>query len=96
MQDQTAGTTPISFIHQTKDGLVHLLVRAVKKRWVAMYWDSEVAGISPCATLAEANETVLRCFRNICLGHQCSTACGPVDDIGVHKSDDLWGMIRDI
>jgi hypothetical protein len=89
-------TAPISFIHQTKHGPVHLLVKAAKSGWVALYWGSAVAGTWPSATLAEANEAVLRCFRNLFFGHQCSDACGPVDGIAAHKSNDPWGMIRDI
>jgi len=94
--EETNVITPISFIHQTKDGPVHLLVKAAKSGWVALYWGSGVAGTWPSATLAEANETVLRWFRKIFFGHQCSNACRPVDGIAAHKSNDLWGMIRDI
>jgi hypothetical protein len=86
---------PISYIHQTKDGPVHLLVKAGKSGWVALYWGSRVAGTWSGATLAEANETVLRWFRKIFVGHQCSDACGPVDGLTAHKSDDPWGMICD-
>ena len=99
MQAQTASAVaiePISFIHHTRDGLVHLLVRASKSGWVALYWGSRVAGAWPSATLAEANENVLRCFRNIYFGHQCSEACQPADSLAVHKSNDLWGIMRDL
>jgi hypothetical protein len=99
MQAQTAvieKRAPISFIHQTKDGPVHLLVRQGKAGWIALYWGTRVAGTWPSATLAEANENVVRCFRNIYFGHQCSDACGPVDVVTAHKSDDVWGMVRDI
>ncbi|MBZ5591520.1 MAG: hypothetical protein LAP39_04745 [Acidobacteriia bacterium] len=98
MQVQTVSilaSAPISFIHQTKDGPVHLLVKAANSGWLALYWGSRVAGTWPCATLAQANENVLRCFRNIYFAHQCSNACGPVDALAAHKSDDVWGMIRD-
>ena len=87
---------PISFIHQTKDGPVHLLVREAKSGWLALYWGTRVAGTWPCATLAQANENVLRCFRNIYFSHQCSDACRPADNIAAHKSNDTWGMMRDI
>ena len=99
MQAQTASAVaiePVSFIHHTRDGLVHLLVRASKSGWVELYWGSRVAGAWPYATLAEANENVLRCFRNIYFGHQCSEACRPADSLAVHKSNYLWGIVRDL
>jgi hypothetical protein len=99
MQAQTAmvvAREPISFIHETRDGLVHLLVKPSKSGWVALYWGSRVAGAWPCATLAQANENVLRCFRNIYFGHKCAEACRPADTLAEHKSDDLWGMVRDL
>ena len=86
---------PISFVHHTKDGPFHLLVKVEKQGCVALYWGREVAGAWPCATVAEANETVLRCFHNIVFAHQCTKACGPVKGMAVHKSNDLWGMIRE-
>ena len=45
--------------------------------------------------MAEANEYVLRRFRELYYGHRCTAACGPVDAISLHKSSDLWGMIRE-
>jgi hypothetical protein len=99
MQAQTAmvvASEPISFIHETRDGLVHLLVKPSKSGWVALYWGSRVAGAWPSATLAQANENVLRCFQNIYFGHKCSEACRPAGSIAAHKSDDLWGMVRDL
>jgi hypothetical protein len=43
----------------------------------------------------EANEHVLRFFEKLYFGHRCSAACGPVNAIGAHKSDDLWSMTRE-
>lgn len=97
MQAQTAmviAREPISFIHETRDGRVHLLVKPAQSGWIALYWGSRVAGAWPCATLAQANENVLRCFRNIYVSHKCSEACRPADTVAAHESDDLWGMLR--
>ena len=99
MQAQVASAVasePISFVHQTSDGLVHLVVKPARSGWVALYWGSRVAGTWPSATLAEANENVQRCFRNIYFAHQCSEACRPVDTLAAHKCDDLWGILRDL
>jgi hypothetical protein len=96
VQAASVATRPISFIHQTKDGPVHLLVKTAKSGWIALYWGSRVAGTWPSATLAEANENVLRCFRNIYFAHQCTDACGPAENLAAHKRDDVWGMMQDI
>lgn len=86
---------PVSFIHHTGDGPVHLLVRPSKAGWRAFHWGRQEAGTWTFNTLREANEHVLRFFEKLYFGHRCSAACGPVDAIDVHKSDDLWGMIRE-
>src|ERR1700694_2119932 len=35
---------PISFIHQTRDGPVHLLVKASARGWESLHWGYRVAG----------------------------------------------------
>src|ERR1700675_647747 len=77
---------PVSFIHQTGDGTVHLLVRASHVGWDSLHWGKR---------LAEANEYVLRRFQELYYGHRCTAGCGPVDAMSSHKSEDLWGMIRE-
>lgn len=84
---------PVSFIHQTGDGLVHLLVKASHAGWDSLHWSKRQAGAWTFRTMTEANEYVLRRFREQYHGHRCTAACGPVDAISLHKSDDLWGMI---
>jgi len=86
---------PISFIHHTDDGPVHLLVKASKARWKAIHWGRQEAGVWTFNTLQEANEHVLRFFQRLYFAHKCSSACGPVDSIDRHKAHDRWGMIRD-
>jgi len=86
---------PVSFIHETGDGPVHLLVKASRAGWDSLHWNSKVAGSWTFKTLAEANENVLQCFQRVYLGHRCSNSCRPVETIDTHKSDDLWGIVRD-
>jgi hypothetical protein len=85
---------PVSYVHQTGDGPVHLLVKASKTGWEALYWGNKVAGAWTYTTMAEANENVLRCFEKLYLGHECSSACRRVDSLDVHRSADVWGIIR--
>lgn len=86
---------PVSFIHETEDGPVHLLVMESKKGWEALHWGRKVAGRWTLTTLGQANECVLRVFEEFYGGHCCSAACRPADTPACHKSDDLWGMIRE-
>lgn len=86
---------PLSFIHHTEDGPVHLLVRPSKAGWRALHRGRNEAGTWTFSTLPEANEHLLCFFEKLYLGHRCSPACGPVNAIDVHKSDDLWGMIQE-
>lgn len=100
MQPQAAGqaiacTQPISVIHYTGDGAVHLLVRPSKAGWQALHWGPNEAGTWTFNTLDEANWHLVRFFEKLYSRHCCSSACGPVDAIDAHKSDDLWGMIRE-
>ncbi|HXI43083.1 MAG TPA: hypothetical protein VNH18_35655 [Bryobacteraceae bacterium] len=88
-------TEPISIIHDTDEGPVHLFVLPSKAGWRAFHWSPREAGTWTFSTLQEANEHLLRFFGNLYSGHRCSLACGPVDGIDAHKSDDLWGMIRE-
>lgn len=94
-QQATVCAEPVSFIHHTDEGPVHLLVRPSKTRWRAFHWGRREAGTWTFNTVQEANEHVLRFFETLYLDHQCSAACGPVNAIDAHKSDDLWGMIRE-
>ena len=91
----TRADKPVSFIHQTGDGPVHLLVRASRVGWDSLHWGKRLAGSWTFPTMVEANEYVLRRFQELYLGHRCSPSCGPVDVISSHKSDDLWGIIRE-
>ena len=89
----TRADTPVSFIHQTGDGPVHLLVRASRVGWDSLHWGKRLAGTWTFPTMGEANEYVLRRFQELYYGHRCSASCGPVDALSSHKSDDLWGII---
>ena len=86
---------PISFIHQTGDGPVHLLVKASRLGWDSLHWGKRLAGGWTFPTMGEANEYVLGRFQELYCGHRCTTACGPVDSVTCHKSGDWWGMIRE-
>jgi len=95
VQTQIDLRKPVSFIHQTSDGPVHLVVRASKAGWMALFWDRKEAEAWTFRTMAEANQSVLLHFREVYLAHRCSAGCGPVDVVALHKSDDVWGMIRE-
>jgi hypothetical protein len=86
---------PLSFIHDTVDGPVHLLVKPSNNGWQALHWGHKAGGAWTFSSVAEANEHALHWFDELYHGHRCSSACGPVDTIARHKSDDPWGMIRD-
>lgn len=86
---------PISYIHQTADGPVHLLVRASRMGWDSIHWGRKLAGAWTFPTMVEANRYVLHRFRRLYYGHRCSGACGPVDSLVPHKYDDPWGLIRE-
>lgn len=86
---------PVSFIHQTVDGPVHLVVRASKSGWQAFFWGTNQAEASTFRTMAEANQSVLRHFDEIYMAHRCTAECGPVEAIALHKPDDPWGLIRE-
>jgi hypothetical protein len=51
--------TPISFIHQTSDGPVHLLVKNSKLGWDSFHWERNLGGAWTFNTLGEANQYVL-------------------------------------
>ena len=85
---------PISFIHQTTDGPVHLLVKPSKNGWDSLHWNSKGAAAWTFSSMVEANDNVLRYFQDIYNEHRCSAQCGPVATIDPHKSGDVWGIIR--
>jgi len=87
---------PISYIHQTGDGPVHLLVRASRRGWDSLHWGRRHAAAWTFETMAEANRFVLHRFRKLYYGHRCSTECGPAPTIAVHQYDDPWGMLREL
>ena len=86
---------PLSFIHQTGDGPVHLLVKSSKLGWDSIHWGRNIAGAWTFKTMAEANHYVLRRFRKLYHGHRCSGACRQVNILALHKYDDPWGMIQE-
>jgi len=94
-QQKIACAEPISFIHHTGDGPVHLVVRPSKGGWRAFHWGRHEAGTWTFNTLQEANAHLLQFFEQLYLEHRCSAACGPVGAIDAHRADDLWGMIRE-
>ncbi|HKW98134.1 MAG TPA: hypothetical protein VJN43_10395 [Bryobacteraceae bacterium] len=84
---------PISFIHLTEDGPVHLLVKESKSGWVSIHWSRHLAGSWTFKTMDEANAHVLQRFEYLYPGHRCSQDCRPASAAVLHESDDLWGMI---
>jgi hypothetical protein len=86
---------PVSYIHETVDGPVHLLVRASCAGWDALHWGRRLAGAWTFRTMMEANDYVLCRFQDLYHRHRCGAACGPVAALASHKSEDFWGMISE-
>jgi hypothetical protein len=73
---------PVSFIHDTEDGPIHLLVSSDKKgAWIARHWGHQLAGIRLYKTLAAANRGVRQTFRELFPEHVCTRRCGRADQV---------------
>jgi hypothetical protein len=70
----TAGK-PLSFIHDTTDGLIHSNVERRGRKWIGRHWGDQFNGMRVCATMREANEYVVRSFEEMFPEHRCTERC---------------------
>jgi hypothetical protein len=76
----TRAESPVSLVHQTEDGSVHLWASPDKHGdWKARIWGQQLAGARRFPTLAEANQHLLDAFAQMFPGHICSGACERLD-----------------
>ncbi len=67
---------PISAVHATKDGPIHLQVtRTARGTWLARHWGRELDGGWEFDTVEEANEWNLRSFAEMYPEHRCTGRC---------------------
>lgn len=68
---------PMSFIHDTEDGLIHLwAAKANAGGWNARFWGGQLAGGAHFKTLEEALNHLSRRFAEMFPEHVCSIGCG--------------------
>jgi hypothetical protein len=66
---------PVSLVHQTEDGPVHLSTSPDKEGgWKARIWGRQLAGARRFQTLAEANRHLLDSFARMFPHHLCEAA----------------------
>jgi hypothetical protein len=82
---------PVSFVHQTGDGPVHLwAVPDQEGGWRARIWGRQLAGARRFATMAEANQYLRESFAQMFHGHQCGGGCRYLEDTAhEHAADKM-------
>jgi len=77
----TRARLPVSRVHLTEDGPVHLWASPDKDGgWKARIWGRQLAGARRFQTLAEANRHLLDSFARMFPGHLCSGGCEQLDE----------------
>ena len=72
---------PVSLVHQTEDGPVHLWASPDKESgWKARIWGQQLAGAHRFQTLVEANRHLLDSFARMFPDHRCSAGCEQLDE----------------
>lgn len=75
---------PLSFVHDTADGFVYSKVERRGRNWIGRHWGVQLDGIRVCTNVREANEYVVRSFREMFPEHRCTKRCGVC---ALHSSD---------
>jgi len=76
----TRAVLPVSVVHQTEDGPVHLWASPNKEGdWRARIWGRQLAGARRFATMGETNRHLLDSFARMFPEHVCTTACMELD-----------------
>ena len=72
---------PVSFVHQTEDGPVHLWASPDEAGgWKARMWGHQLAGARRFPDVAEANRHLRESFARMFPGHRCSGGCGYLEE----------------
>ena len=66
---------PLSFVHDTADGLIYSTVERHDRRWLARHWGEELNGAKECKTMREANEFLVASFAAMFPEHRCTERC---------------------
>jgi len=67
---------PLSFVHDTADGFIHLKVERRGRKWVARHWGEHLEGMRECASIREANAYSVASFQEMFPEHRCTDRCG--------------------
>jgi hypothetical protein len=86
---------PISLIHDTEDGMVHLWASEAKEGgWNARFWGEALAGAAHFGTVEEANAHLARCFAEMFPAHVCTEACGTPGAVAARNAADARGLFH--
>jgi len=78
---------PISVVHQTEDGPVHLWsLPGQEGCWKARIWGRQLAGTEQFGSLAEANRHLIESFAEMFSEHVCSSGCMPLDAVAQERA----------
>ena len=47
------------FVHDTADGMVHSKVERQRRKWIARHWGDQLDGMRVCASLRDANKSLV-------------------------------------
>jgi hypothetical protein len=71
-----AGETPVSVVHATTSGIVHLLVTYSKDGgWNARMWGADLTILRRFSALNDANRFLMKNFARHYPKHQCTPQC---------------------
>ena len=77
---------PVSFIHDTEDGQVHLWASSDDEGgWNARFWGRELAGARHFDTVAKANAYLRDSFTEMFPEHRCTEQCGTATEIAQRR-----------
>jgi hypothetical protein len=62
-------------VHDTADGFVNLKSEKHGCNWIARNWGDQLQGARECKTMGEANEFLVRAFREMFPEHRCTARC---------------------
>lgn len=80
MRDQIR--EPVSFIHDTEDGPIHLLTLPDKDGgWKALHWGTTLSGGRHFRTMVKANVHLLQSFAELFPDHVCTLRCGTAEKV---------------
>jgi hypothetical protein len=72
---RTRRNRPVFIVHDTADGLIYSKTEKEGRKWIARHWGDQLQGRRECKTVGEANEFLVRSFREMFPEHRCTTRC---------------------